>query len=518
MVVIENYVYQLDTLNGQIVGNGATYPLTTSGFTYTITTTDSSFTVTTEPNATTVNINSIEYLINNTTVVGDGVTYPILAYRTFVDGASTFNIGLNGTVSVAPPLTLSAATTPPTFTDGATVYTVNALAAFDGTTYYPITGTALLGQFTTATLTYSLRTDGALDCRRPQQNLYRPAKRSFEHHADLLRQPDHLLRPATDVAAFDGQNYFAIANNQFTDTNKNLTYTLSGNTAVNQGNNYEIYSNLGTGSYFEVPGVATYYVNILVADLNTADGNIYSVFPMTANIFTIPLQYTVTTSGNQVSVASSTFGASPVAVPTLTASGGQITGGQFVDPVTNISYVCLVDGATVSFIDSSNTIYLCQTSGSTNTFVASVVVTTAVSVAIDSQTPANIYPVLNGQFVVGAITYTVNTPIAYTNAAGPYWPMVNGRFIVPMTAPVSSLAYTVNATNAVKGYVISNDDQFSADGNTVYTVNAVNVVKATNQASLGAPGTPQSLTAGTLTYSLNTTTSLATHPAGGPQL
>jgi hypothetical protein len=38
VVVIENYAYQLDTLNGQIVGNGTAYPLTTSGFSYSITT------------------------------------------------------------------------------------------------------------------------------------------------------------------------------------------------------------------------------------------------------------------------------------------------------------------------------------------------------------------------------------------------------------------------------------------------------------------------------------------------
>jgi hypothetical protein len=47
VAVIENYVYQLDTLNGQIVGNGTTYPWTTSGLTYTITTADRSFAVTT---------------------------------------------------------------------------------------------------------------------------------------------------------------------------------------------------------------------------------------------------------------------------------------------------------------------------------------------------------------------------------------------------------------------------------------------------------------------------------------
>ena len=93
VVVIENYVYQIDTLNGQIVGNGTAYPLTTSGVTYTITTTDRSFTVTTEPNATTVTIGNIVYQINNTTVVGDGVVYPILVYRTFVDGATSSTSG-----------------------------------------------------------------------------------------------------------------------------------------------------------------------------------------------------------------------------------------------------------------------------------------------------------------------------------------------------------------------------------------------------------------------------------------
>ena len=75
-------------------------------------------------------------------------------------------------------------------------------------------------------------------------------------------------------------------------------------------------------------------------------------------------------------------------------------------------------------------------------------------------------------------------PIAYENAAGPYFPMVNGRFIVPKTDPVSSIAYTVRGGNVIKGYVISADDEFSVDGNVVYTINAVNVVKATNQATL----------------------------------
>ena len=76
--------------------------------------------------------------------------------------------------------------------------------------------------------------------------------------------------------------------------------------------------------------------------------------------------------------------------------------------------------------------------------------------------------------------------------------MINGRFIVPKTEPISSLAYTVKGGSVIKGYVISNDDEFSADGNTVYTVNAVNVVKATNQATLGGTAPNQTITAGSL--------------------
>ena len=58
-------IYLLDTLNGQIVGNGTAYPLTTSGFTYTITTANNSFTVTTEANADTVTIGNIVYRIDD---------------------------------------------------------------------------------------------------------------------------------------------------------------------------------------------------------------------------------------------------------------------------------------------------------------------------------------------------------------------------------------------------------------------------------------------------------------------
>ena len=85
----------------------------------------------------------------------------------------------------------------------------------------------------------------------------------------------------------------------------------------------------------------------------------------------------------------------------------------------------------------------------------SVVVATGVTVAVDDQPTPNVYPVLNNQFVAGASTFTINTPIAYTNVAGPYLPMVNGRFIVPNADPISSVAFAVRGGNVVKGYVIS---------------------------------------------------------------
>ena len=120
VVAIENYIYLLDTMNGQIVGNGTTYPLTTSGYSYTITTANNSFTVTTEPNADTVTIGNIVYEIDDFTVVGDGIIYPILQYRTFVDGGTSYVIGNDGVVSLPQAQNVTAFQ----FSDGGQTYTV----------------------------------------------------------------------------------------------------------------------------------------------------------------------------------------------------------------------------------------------------------------------------------------------------------------------------------------------------------------------------------------------------------
>jgi hypothetical protein len=514
VVVIENYVYQLDTLNGQIVGNGLAYPLTTSGFTYSVTTLDNSFTVTTQPNATTAVIGNIDYLINDTTVVGDGVIHPILVFRSFADGADTFDIGLDGTATT--PATFALTGTAPyagsTFTDGAT-YTVNELAAFDGATYFMMSGTP--PHFTTPEHTFTIRTDGVSVAAGAGKTYLGPTSGPLAPNRFTFGSETIFFGRSTDLAAFDGEHYFAIANNEFTDAEAGLTFTLSGDTAVNQGNSYEIFSNLGTAPYFEVPGGSAYQVNVAVADTGSASGDVTNVFPITSGAFTMPVSYTVTVTESQVSVGGVTFAGGPTELPTLTAAAGALTGGYFVDPLTEITYTFVVDGAVVTVVDSNNTTYPYPAAGTTDTFTASVTVTTGVTLAVDNEAPPAVYPVLSNQFITETAAYAINVPIAYQNAAGPYWPMVNGRFIVPGAAPLSSLTYTVIGATVTKGYVISADDQFTADGKTVYTANAVNVVKTNNAGVLAAAGASQTLEAGPYTYTLDAATSVASiKPAG----
>ncbi|HZQ43465.1 MAG TPA: hypothetical protein VFA99_09440 [Acidobacteriaceae bacterium] len=509
VVAIENYIYLLDTMNGQIVGNGTTYPLTTSGYSYTISTANNSFTVTTEPNADTVTIGNIVYRIDDATVVGDGIIYPILDYRTFVDEGTSYVIGNDGVVSLPQALGVAAFQ----FTDSGQTYTVKQSAAYDGSAYYLITSPAANSpaQFTAGAVIYQLRTDaGAITIG---------ASKNFLVNSGALN-PNQVpfgtrtlfFGRATDIAAFDGKQYYPIANNQFTDTNTNKLYTLSANTAVCDGNSYEIYSNLGQGGYFEVPNGPTYYVNIAVADFGQAKGDIYSVFPISSGSFTIPLLYTLAVNGTTVTVDSTTFGAA-TDVATLTAVGGSLTGGSFTDPVTGIVYTCVRQGQQITFIDSNNTEYPVPLTG--GSFTALVPVSTGLTLALDNQATPNAYLVQNNSFIAGATTYTVNVPIVYQNAAGPFWPMVAGRFIVPQAAPVSNLAYLVNVDKtgkgtAIKGYVVSADDQFSPDGKALYTINDVNVVKATNQAQLAGAAPNQTVTlpyqGTTLSYALTATT------------
>ncbi|WP_434667423.1 hypothetical protein P5W99_38965 [Paraburkholderia sp. A3BS-1L] len=518
VIAIENYIYELDTLNAQIVGNGTAYPLTTSGYSYTISTANNSFTVTTEANADTVTIGKIVYRIDNSSVTGDGITYPILQYRTFVDAGVGYVIGNDGVVSLPQPLNVANFQ----FTDGAHTYTVQQKAAFDGAAYYLISGA--VPQFTTAApATYLLRTDAVTVTAGSIKTVFANTGALNPNQITVGPQTLYFNRPA-DLAAFDGKQYYAITNNQFTDTVNNKLYTLSANTAVCEGNSYEIYSNLGQGGYFEVPGLSTYYVNIPVADFGSASGDICHVFPTSggnAPTFTVPLIYTLTIAGTAVTIASWTADGGSMAAPNLAVAAGSLTGGYFTDPYTGIVYTCIRDGAQVSFIDSNNTAY---TLAANNSFTALVPFATGVSVAVDSAQPTNIYPVLNNSFTVGATVYTVNVSVASSAAAGPFWPVVAGRFIVPQAAPLSNLAYRFSVDKkgngkAVKGYVISEDDQFSVDGQSVYTVDAVNVAKASNKPQLAGAAPNQTVTfaynGANLSYALDSNAGTATVAASG---
>ena len=517
VIAIEDFIYQLDTLNAQIVGNGTFYPLTTSGYSYTITTANNSFTVTTEANADTVTIGNIVYRIDNASVTGDGITYPIIAYRTFVDEGTGYVIGNDGIASLPKPLDVANFQ----FSDGGLTYTVKQNAAFDGAAYYLISGT--IPAFTAGTTAYQLRNDAVTVTAGAIKTVFVNSGALNVNQVTVGPQTLFYNRPG-DLAAFDGKQYYAIAGNQFTDTNTHKLYTLSANTAVCEGNSYEIYSNLGQGGYFEVPDGPTYYVNIPVADFGDANGDIYHVFPTSGGAqasFSIPLRYAVSVTGSDVTVQAWTLGATAVSVPLAAAVGSLSGGGAFTDTVTGIVYTCVRDGGQVSFIDSNNTVYPLAAD---NSFTAIVPFAIGSSVAVDNAAKPNVYPVQNNSFTAGGTTYTVNVSVAYQDAAGPFRPITAGRFIVPQAAPLSNLAYRFAVDKkgngkAVKGYVVSEDDQFSVDGKVVYTINAVNVAKASDQAQLAGTAPSQTVTFAvdgeTLSYAVDANAGTATLVLGG---
>jgi hypothetical protein len=350
-----------------------------------------------------VTIGNIVFQINNTTVVGDGVTYPVLPYRSFADGSTTYNVGLDGTVSVGPALSLSgfAPYTGSTFADGDT-YTVNNVAASDGNSHYFLMTEIPPNQFAPSSgLSYTIRNDAVAINAGPTKTYIINASDAPSGQFSFGSQTIN-FGPNPYLAAFDGQNYYAIDENKFTTTNPQATYTLSGNTAVHERNSYEIFGNLGQELYFQVPGGSTYFINILVAHTGSATGDLFNVFPISGGQFTVPRRYSFTVTGNQVTASSTTLSTtsahSPVPLSTLTAAGGALTGGRFSDPATKITYTCTIQGDQISFTDSNNTVYQYTQTNTTGTFIALVNVTTAISLAVDNKTAPTLYPVTNNQF------------------------------------------------------------------------------------------------------------------------
>ena len=170
------------------------------------------------------------------------------------------------------------------------------VAAFDGTNYYLITGSP--AQFTAAGATWQLRTDGVSIAAGPVK--------TYIATTGALQPTRSSSAPRRSISA--GRPTSPRSTGR-TITRSPTTHSptppaarpsrLSGNIAVHEGNSYEIYSNLGQGDYFEVPGGKTYFVNVAVADTGTATGTIYQVFPISGGAFTIPLQYTIIGLGQQ---------------------------------------------------------------------------------------------------------------------------------------------------------------------------------------------------------------------------
>jgi hypothetical protein len=217
---------------------------------------------------------------------------------------------------------------------------------------------------------------------------------------------------------------------------------------------------------------------------------------MSNGAFTLPLIYSITIAGGTATVSASTFSGGS----NLTVASGDLAGGFFIDPVTNVKYTCVIND-TITFVDSNNTYKYAS-----GKFEAKIPISTGLKVATkQSSTPTGIYPMANDQFTTSeGTTYTVKS-VAYTNSSGPYFPITHGRFF-----PDPHLGYTLKGPGVSKGYVISSDDEFSINANVVYTINASNVVKSTNQVTLSGCVPNQTLVTGSTSYSLDSTASVAT--------
>ena len=484
VVVIENYVYQLDILNGQIVGNGTAYPLTTSGFTY--------YDHDGEPelhghharpNATHRHHrrHRLPDQRHHRRRRRRHLSDP--AYRTFADGAATYQIGLDGTVDCRRRCRSPRVDAADLHRRRRRPTRSMPIAAFDGDELLP-DHRAPAAVHAPAGSPTQLRTDGVAITAGPARPTSSPTGPLEPNQFQFGTETIFFGRP-TDIAAFDGTNYYAIANNEFTDTTTGTTFTLSGNTAVNEGNSYEIYSNLGPGRLLRGAGRQDL--------LRQRRGRRYR-----------QRRRARSTRSSRSAAARSRSRCS-----TRSRSAGQHghrrrrdlhrrpDGGADPDRGRRHAHrrvlhrpghrhrlhlrrrrrrhdLRRLQQHRLSLSGAGHD----RTSSSPRSWS-----TTAVTLAVDSEATPTIYPVINNQFIAGTApnttTYTVNVAGRLPErGSGPYWPMVNGRFIVPQTAPIRTSPTRCAAASVIKGYVISNDDQFSADGNIVYTVNAVNVVKA----------------------------------------
>ena len=149
----------------------------------------------------------------------------------------------------------------------------------------------------------------------------------------------------------------------------------------------------------------------------------------------MPLKYAITVSGATVSVSSVTSQRRGVDAEGDRAA--PVTGGYFIDPVTQITYTCVVQGAVTNFVDSNNTVYPFTSGGQ--------------HVRRDGRRRNRRQPRgrqrVDARDLPGAHQpvrhadrdLPVNVPVAYASAPARILPMVNGPLHRPAnTAPISN--------------------------------------------------------------------------------
>ena len=342
-----------------------------------------SYTVTTEPNDNTVTIGNIVYLISNTTVVGDGVTYPILAYRTFADGT---------------PPTTSASTARcrrrRTFACRTTPHLHRRRGHLHANSSPPSTEPLLPDYrdrrpFTSPAAYLHDPHRRGRHRGRPSQDLHRTHRARSSRtrsRSGSRRSPSVAHRPRRLR-----RHELLRDRQQRVHRHHRPDLHAQGQHRGLRGQQLRDLSQPRHGAYFEVPGGTT-YPSTSPSPTPAPRRATSTTFPDLAGALHDPVAVQLTVVGRHGHGRVRHLRHRPGRRSTLTATRGSLTGGYFTDPVTGIVYTCVVDGAVITFIDSNNTVYPFPRRAHRHPSSPQVVVTTGVTLAVDNEATPTTLP------------------------------------------------------------------------------------------------------------------------------